>query len=112
VLCPPVEYSLSDTTAEGVVFDLPLAAECCIRGEAFACLEFLDAYTCGTYSPNTTTTTSACTPCQQYVTAAGHAAVDWCLGPMNSFWTRVGADCCTLVPTRPGSWGRVKATYR
>jgi hypothetical protein len=63
-----------------------------------------------------TSSTVACQPCTEWVTASGifPTQSEWCneVGASNPAWLSLDVDCCPIVPTLEHTWGRVKTFYR
>jgi hypothetical protein len=117
-LCPPTQYMVNDGGQSNVCVDYTLALDptCCFQGPVFLLIEF-DQGTCPTSRP-AFCGPAACNLCTQYnfYPGVGVPGDDLCavLAPFGLFGNVMYADveCCAATPTLPGSWGKLKTTYR
>jgi hypothetical protein len=116
-LCGPSPDLLPGDAGNGYDFSLALAQPCCITQDAFLLVRFVDLGNCAT-PPDLVAADPPCNPCVSYNLNPSFGFVDMCADP---FWTQyltgnpnmyVDADCCTITPTVPNSWGRLKLLYR
>ncbi len=116
-LCGPVPFQLTVSNPGGYDFIMALAQPCCITGDAFLLIRFVDFGTCTTL-PDLVAADVPCNPCVSYNLNPSFGFVDMCADP---FWAQynsgnpnmfVDADCCTTTPTLHGNWGRLKQLYR
>lgn len=116
-LCGPSPYLLPGDAGFGYDFTLALAQPCCITQDAFLLVTFVNQGNCA-LPPDLIAADPPCNSCVSYNLNPSFGFVDMCLDP---FWAQyltgnpslyVDADCCTITPTRPNSWGRVKMLYR
>jgi hypothetical protein len=117
-ICPPVQYIVSDEGQLNQCVDYALAMPpgCCIDGPAFLVIEF-DAGTCGAGRP-AFCGPAACALCTQYNFYPGVLAPGDDLCAVLTPFALTGnimyaeAECCSVTPVRPGSWGTIKVIYR
>jgi hypothetical protein len=119
VLCPPVTYTL-DAVELGVPFAgavdvmLPLAASCCLEGDAFLRVEY-DQGTCNFTNFGFLTEPVGCSRCRQYNIWPG-GTDDLCsILSQASFGLLVQkaeAECCGETAVEASTIGQVKTLYR
>lgn len=116
LICPPQLFTLSEAAAS-VTKDylMPLASGCCLTRKAFLVVEIV-SQSCGA-DQYAYANMLNCTPCSQYFVMPGtvDTITDNCdatTGLGFDFDLRVNADCCSVTPAMPRSWGRVKNLYR
>ena len=117
VLCPAASYPIAGTGNASVGYTLAFIQPTCVSGDAFVLVRFTGLGRCalGGTSPGLAASTAACVPCDQFVTAANifPNITEWCsIGASAETWFSIDADCCTFTPTRPRTWGSIKAHYR
>lgn len=115
VICPPTVVSVTVPFSASAI-NVPLPAGCCVTGDAFVKLRWLDDVTCGGFfvHPALLEAADACAPCEQYFsTLTAYPSVTEMCGVLPSnLWLRINADCCEPTPMHERSWGRVKTMYR
>jgi hypothetical protein len=110
VICEPVSYVPAPTSPGLWDFCMGLAVPCCVNTKVFLKVEFDGVGTC-TDLP-LLVTTDGCQPCLSWNGYEG-ALVDLCnAGLPGNPVMYVQALCCDVVPTRGGTWGRLKTLYR
>lgn len=118
-LCAPVQYLLSDGGNLNACLDytLPLGQDCCFQGPVFLKIVF-DQGTCPNFRPAFCGPGGPCVNCQQWNYYPGTSAPgdELCslLGAQGytGFIMNADVSCCQVVPTLPGSWGKIKTIYR
>lgn len=117
-LCPPVTYTLTPPGPGNWNFPLPLPAGCCIASDAFLVFRFPAPLPtpCGNLSTTAPRliTTSGCQPCVSYNVFPGGppGGLELCsVGFPGNPVMNLEAECCQVVPTLPGTWGRLKIRY-
>src|SRR5262245_13012960 len=116
VLCGPITQPFAPVGNGNVLYTVPIPNGCCISGDAFLYIKFTGLGACATtVGPGLTAAQAPCTPCVQYVSALNIFAntTEWCsIGASGPMWFSINADCCSMTPTREGSWGSLKTLYR
>ena len=125
VVCPSQVFELEPTATGVFEFALSLPTDCCITERAFLCMT-IDGFGADCNDASTRPMlpyagAGPCAPCRVYNfydDPNGHHEDDMCLlfphgsafpGPPVLY---TEADCCTLVPVLPSTWGSLKIRYR
>ena len=117
VYAAPTTYNVTPAAIGVYDFVLPLPPGACFSGPAFLMVEFpVGGTACNTSTKRPRlVTTDGCVPCTSWNIYPGGGPDDLC-DPLIGFpgnpmmW--VDADCCAVVPTTPGTWGKLKVLYR
>jgi len=118
-ICGPVQVVLDDAgfTNQCVDYGITMPANCCFSGPVFLKVVF-DQGSCQAGRPAFCGPAGPCVNCQQwnYYPATSAPGDELCSALGGSGYTGfiMNADisCCPVVPTLPGSWGKVKTIYR
>lgn len=113
VLCGPVVHAISSPGSVGIIHTLPIPTGCCVSGNAFVLVRFIDTLNCsivGSSWPFLTRMSDACVNCQAFfTTAVNHPTMtDWCTIAPTGLWWRLESDCCAAtgvdlpLPGAPG----------
>lgn len=117
VYAAPTTHNLTPPATGIYEFSMPLPPGACFSGPAFLMVMFpVDGAACDSAATRPRLVTAdGCMPCTTWNIYAVGGPDDLC-DPLIGFpgnpmmW--VDADCCSVVPALPGSWGKLKLLYR